>query len=325
MSRRSDPHWEKLPLPVAWLCELDECEAVNALGDAFGDRYLYKHCPLFRQIRDIALELGYRYTRDDTTLLRDYASLPLLTLQRILEERNIPYFDNGASVGRLVRSQPKLKLPGGIVVSLVRPNHVFHESAHCVAHAALQSLGAELTRAAGGERERFVLQALFEESFANAAEHLAGGFHHMPVPDAVFYSLNSYMNKSDEDHRLRSMLASPEPPIAFGLLFFSLFEANLTEADPDEAVRYGINEAAQADSDHASLLEAAIDLGFALSEGFRQRTTPNYFRLMGYLKEYESLAASRWLGDPVHRDVARQIADTLFPCVALAAGKSDRA
>lgn len=312
MPDRPDSHWDKLPLPLAWLCELDNNDAPNGLKDSFGDRYLYRHSTFFGRVRDAAIELGYRYSCEDTPLLRDYHAIPLLTLRAILAERTIPYLDNRTSVKRLLNAQPKLALPAGFLATIIRPNHVFHESAHCVAHAILEPLRGDLERIAGGERAAFVLGAVFEESFANAVEKLGGGLRYMQVPDHLFYNLNSYMHKSEADGKLEALLNSTEPRVAFRLLLFSLFEANLTEGDPSEAARIGVGEAAGAGSDQDRELAAAVDLGFGLSQGFRERTTPHYFWLLGYAKDYEALAGTAWLADPGHGELARVLADTLY-------------
>jgi hypothetical protein len=312
MPDRPDPHWDKLPLPLAWLCELDNNDAPNGLKDSFGDRYLYQHNSFFGGVRDAAVELGYRYSCEDTPLLRDYHAIPLLTLRGILAERTIPYLDNRTSVMRLLNAQPKLALPAGFLATIIRPNHAFHESAHCVAHAILEPLRSDLERIAGGERPAFVLGAVFEESFANAVETLGRSLHYMQVPDHLFYNLNSYMHKRESDDKLKVLLGATEPRVAFRLLLFSLFEANLTEGDPKEAAQIGIGEAAGVGSDGGLELEAAVDLGFGLSQGFREKTTPHYFRLLGCAKDYEALAGTAWLTDPSHGEVARVLADTLY-------------
>jgi hypothetical protein len=312
MPDRPDPHWDKLPVPLAWLCELDNNDAPNALKDSFGDRYLYQHSPFFGQVRDAAIELGYRYSCEDTPLLRDYHAIPLLTLRDILVERTIPYLDNRTSVARLLNADPKLTLPAGFLATIIRPNHAFHESAHCVAHATLESLRVDFGRIAGGERAAFVVGAVFEESFANAVETLGGALRYKQVPDHLFYNLNSYMHKREPGGKLEALLRSTEPRMAFRLLLFSLFEANLTEGDPTEAVRTRIGEAAGVGSHLARELEAAVDMGFGLSQGFREKTTPHYFRLLGCANDYEALAGTAWLADPSHGELARVLADTLY-------------
>lgn len=307
--------WTKLPIPLAWLHGLDECSAPNVLRDAFGDGYLYKLSPLFARVRDVAHELGYRYSSVDTVLQRDYHALPLLALRDILGSRTIPYIDNAASVRRLLEQQPKLALTGSFIASIITANHAFHESAHCVAHTLLEPFRGAL----GPERESFVVGALFEESFANAVENLGRALSHMPVPDIVFYNLNSYMRKADESPKLKSLLDCGEPRLAFRLLLLALFEANLTDEKPDERTRLRVAEAAGATAHDGEVADAAVDIAFGLSEGFRGNTTPNYFRLLGYSEDYESVAKAGWLDNEAHREAARGVADKLFAEVASAA------
>src|SRR5580693_7957239 len=120
MDSNETRHWFKLPVPLAWLCGLDEQPAPNALPDAFGDRYLYAHNPIFRKVRDAAVSFGYRFSSEDTPLWRDYQSFPLTTLHRILAEKTIPYCDNGTAVEHLLRDNPKAALSPGFISGSLR-------------------------------------------------------------------------------------------------------------------------------------------------------------------------------------------------------------
>ena len=127
--------WTALAVPLAWLVELDNIPAPNALENAFGDRYLYRHCPVFASVRDRALDLGYRFSAEDTPLWRDYQSLALLALHRMLAEKTIPYFDTASALRRFLDASPAMRLSPAFIAGNLKRNHVFHESAHCVAHS----------------------------------------------------------------------------------------------------------------------------------------------------------------------------------------------
>src|ERR1700722_14953022 len=98
--------WTGFGLPLTWLAQLDSYPAPNALPDAFGDSYLYRHNPIFAAIRDAALDYGYRFSAEDTPLWRDYHSFSLVTLHRILSGKIIPYFDTATAFRRLRDANP---------------------------------------------------------------------------------------------------------------------------------------------------------------------------------------------------------------------------
>jgi hypothetical protein len=74
------------------------------MADAFGDSYLCRHNPIFASIRDAALGFGYRFSTEDTPLWRDYESLSLVALHRILSVKTIPYFDMTSALSRLLEA-----------------------------------------------------------------------------------------------------------------------------------------------------------------------------------------------------------------------------
>src|SRR5438270_7369661 len=107
--------WTALGIPLAWLAELDTVTAPNGLTDALGDRYLYCHNPIFAEIRDAVLDLGYRFSVEDSPFWRDYQSLSLMALHRILSDKTIPYFNTGTSFRRLVDAHPAARLSPGFI------------------------------------------------------------------------------------------------------------------------------------------------------------------------------------------------------------------
>jgi len=180
-----------LTLPLRWLASLDAVPAHGALGDAFGDSFLCNRNPVFAKIRCSALEFGYRFSADDTPMWRDYQTFGLGTLHQILTNGIIPYHDTGNTVKRLLASNPKITLSPDALQRNFKRNHAFHESAHCVASSILQRLEPDLRAIAPDDRQRFVLEAIFAESFANTVEMLGSVVRSVVLADWVFYSLNS--------------------------------------------------------------------------------------------------------------------------------------
>lgn len=305
--------WAGMAVPLGWLAELDDIPAANALADGVGDRYLYRHCPVFRSIRDAVLDLGFRFSSADTFLWRDYLSFPLMSLKRILANKTIPYVDNGTTFRRLIQEYPGVRLPPGFVTGNLKANHAFHESAHCVAHAILQTkrFGMRPARACAA------VDAVFAESFANTVEALGTIFTHMPLSDHVFYPLNSYVaqNKRMQDVLVRAAELGAER--RFTLLFLSYFKANLTTDKPTDRQFEQIAEAGECTFGEYALVRELTGIAFGLNQEFRESTNPAYFDLLGLGNEYRELSGGNWPGDPGNQCFAREVASQFWE----AAGK----
>jgi hypothetical protein len=302
---------KEVHVPLAWLAEMDECSAANALEDAVGDRYLYRHNPIYANVRDAAIDLGYQFSAEDTPLWRDYQSLALLTLHRIVNGRIIPYFDNGHALRRLMEKDPATALPPGFIVSNVKQNRAFHKSAHCVAHALLRQNAATLRTVSRSENEQHVLEAILAESFANTVESIGSAFD-MSISYKVFYALNSDMSSSKKAteplERARIELGEE---MRFTLLLISYFESNLASDPPTDTVYRRVAQAAVCPLEQAALAKEITDIGFHLNVGFRNNTTPVYLGLLGYKQEYAALTQANWLEQTAHQEAIRHIAGML--------------
>lgn len=305
--------WTGLGVPLGWLAELDNVPAPHALADAFGDRYLYRHCQVFRSVRDAAVSLGCTFSSEDTPLWRDYASFSLMALPRILSDRAIPYLDTGTTFRRLADRNPGLRLAPGFIVSSMHANHVFHESAHCVAHAILKGMGDEMAAVTEGPRGRAVLESILAECFANTVEVVGSVFEHMPLSDSVFYPLNSYFRPDkkvqDTFERALSELGAAR---RFAVLFSAYFESNLTTEKPTDAVYARIAEAGECAEGEGSVSREITDTAFRLSIGFREQTTPAYFGLLGCAEEYRALANAEWLRQPCNQEFMKMALGKLW-------------
>ncbi|MBI3557708.1 MAG: hypothetical protein HY074_15715 [Deltaproteobacteria bacterium] len=148
-----------------------------------GDGFLYFNNPVFRSVRDAALDSGVRF---DTRDFCDYQQAPLLALGRILRARRIPYFDNVSSIVRLEKKRPRAF---GAADFAVRPNYLLHESAHCIADAVFTKracAGLGLT-----EDRDIVLRSLLGECLANTADAFAAAAADTPL-HCQFHNWNSY-------------------------------------------------------------------------------------------------------------------------------------
>jgi hypothetical protein len=293
------------------LIELDAQSFGNALAGAAGDRFLYGRNLMFARIRDLAIHFGYGFVCDDTPLWRDYQGLPLLTLNRILDGMLIPYFDNGNVLARLMESNPEVALPPQFIVSNVKHNHAFHESAHCVANTVIGHHGDVLAPACRSDRERLVLVAILVESFANTVETL-GAAEDASVSHAVFYALNSYMSTNLKRKKLLERSREVLGPVTtFLLVFLSYVESNFATENANDATYARVRETLGAFDVEEALLKEMVDVGFGLSQGFREKTTPVYFRLLGYEQEYLIIAKPSYLEDPERQSAIRRMSQVL--------------
>jgi hypothetical protein len=289
------------------LVELDAQSLGNALVGAAGDSFLYGRNPMFARIRDLAIHLGYRFACDDTPLWRDYQGLPLLTLNRILDGKIIPFFDNGNVLTRLMESDPEVALPPQFIVSNVKHNHAFHESAHCVAHTVIGHYTDVLAPACRSDRERFVLEAILVESFANTIETL-GAAEDASVSHAVFYALNSYMLTSLKTKKLLERSRDALGPVTtFLLVYLSYVESNFAAERANDATYGRVRKTLGAFDVEDAVLKEMVELGFGLSQAFRENTTPVYFRLLGYEQEYLTMAQPNSLEDPERQSAIQRM------------------
>jgi hypothetical protein len=193
-------------------------------------------------------------------------------------------------------------MPPGLIVSNIRHNYTFHESAHCVAYSALAELGKDTATSSG--RERFVEEAILSESFANTVEILGSLVQEHPLSDTLFYGLNSYvLPKTHVIEALTHANSEFGPRERFSLLFISFFEVNLCTAGSADLDAYDRILAAWGTLDRTSVAERIMEIGFGLNKRFRAGTTPAWFEMLGYKKEYESVKNAQWLQQPRNRDL----------------------
>lgn len=286
---KADLAWQKIPIPLEWLASFDEPPEENSLRDAFGDSYLYRHNPVYRNIRDAALGCGYRFCAADTPLWRQYQAFPLMSLERILADKIIPYLDTGNAFREIMKAKPGGALTPGFIASTLRKNHVFHESAHGVAHHLLS----------GCDCVSVVFRALLAESFANTVEILGALARHQDLLDSVFYTLNSYAQLDfDRKDSIQKGMAEVGPELGFRVVYFSYIESNLTAETPPDSVYEEIVEATNCPPASRAAAIRLAKVGLGLNQAFRSGTTPAYFEFFGHRREYEALVETGWWRRP---------------------------
>ncbi|HYQ01837.1 MAG TPA: hypothetical protein VER96_24355 [Polyangiaceae bacterium] len=137
----------------------------SALPTVLGDGYLYHYNFLYRHARDLALRLGFRFA--ETTAF-PYHQLPLVCLEPIWEQRLIPVVPNVPALLHVEKRAPGRMDFWEVAERGLKRTALFHESIHCIARSVVRGLSPTARRS----RRARVLELLFEESCANAAEAL---------------------------------------------------------------------------------------------------------------------------------------------------------
>ena len=140
---------------------------VDSLSDNLGDGYLLAHNLVYRNVREVALQIGLKF---NNVRFHDYEVLPLTQLPKILEEKTIPYVPNVNALQEIEDAAP------GVFQLMeappLRANYVCHEAAHGIARKLrLDHIGQPGGKKIAEQRE-LALAILLEESFANTAESL---------------------------------------------------------------------------------------------------------------------------------------------------------
>ena len=131
-----------------------------------GDAHLFRANPVFRMVRNFARSYGYSFRSDDSR----YAGGPLFSLDRILREKSIPYFDNVTGLVEIERARPGFFRVRDFEPIGPRHNALFHESCHALCHELL-NLGDP--RALKGRGYEALLRIILAESIVMATEQLA--------------------------------------------------------------------------------------------------------------------------------------------------------
>ena len=235
------------------------------LSKNLGDGFLYRHNPLFRNVRQLFLELGYRFTTEDFC---HYRTFPLITLPAILKAKRVPYFDNYSALAQIEGASPGMYDMD--TVPWPNANYLMHESCHCIADAIFEGLSGS---------KRIVLRSFLCESLANAAESFAR-IHAQNEIHRIFYNLNSYQRIVKNDPQAATInraIIAVGPANTFKTLFFSFVYANFLYKRVNENDFRNVIDLLQINA--AKTLRPVFRIGVSnLNFVFRVATSGFYFR-----------------------------------------------
>lgn len=251
---------------------------INELN--IGDAYLYRHHPMYRNLRDAYWALGYRFDTNDFCYLHE---LPLFSLDLILAARRIPVRNTVAPLADLARRFPAALFSDlSFNVELAYPiNHVLHHSVHCVAdHVTSELIGPWEALQKG---PLAVLRVLICEAFGNAVDLLSnvegnrGG-----EPGRSLFIMNNIVYKPADEVEAHAELIdrvgikTATQIVALFYLFRNLLAESI-DADflRDAFARFGI--ACENVEEVLPLFERTT-----LTFGFLIATNTRYFRYIGF-------------------------------------------
>jgi hypothetical protein len=247
----------------------------RSLKGNIGDGFLYRFNPIFRGLRDNAIDLKAKYVQDDPF---DYFQAPLLALGDILRSRRIPYVDNLRVLEKVEKRRPGLFKMNEVVG--LKANYLIHESAHFIADRVLAK--KRLTDTGLAPSRQQALKGLLAESLANSADV----FGHLGVDShvhAAFYDLNSYMPFNQWDKKLlKDGIRLLGPEAAVKIVFLSYLLANhLQKTLPITACKQMLSLAGSKLPPGPRTRKRVLDLcrmGLTLSTYFRLGTISFYFK-----------------------------------------------
>jgi hypothetical protein len=176
------------------------CHGKERLLDSVGDGYLYVHNPYFRRVRKAALAADFRFTQRD---VNSYFGFPLIHLDSILAEREIPYRPSFTALLHLERTRPGHFELRDLFKNRPAPNYLLHESAHAVAFRALFGKPHDV-RSAFAEPEALV-RVMLGESYAMTAEYFGACAVEGSVHD-WFFSISSYRHRTPKKKAIGELL-----------------------------------------------------------------------------------------------------------------------
>jgi hypothetical protein len=259
----------------------DRYAAPESLSESLGDGYLFRRNPVYRNLRELALGLGFKYTLWSPL---EHFSYPLVSLPDILNRHHIPYRDNVTTLRRLESLQP-----GNFDMSEIEPhsatcrNQALHESAHCVLETVFQKLYGD---AWGDSRNEVVFRALYGESFANTVEDMTAMFIGGRL--SRFFSkfcVNAHNNSTQIavqqalldrfDYRFLFQLT------LFGYLHYNFMYEKLGRPELKRCLSL-IEPAGKITPQHEQLMLAVLQNCMRMSNDARTSTSGFYFKTLGF-------------------------------------------
>ena len=190
------------------------------LLENLGDGFLFQKNPFFRRIREAALARRIGFTLTDPGA---YFAFPLVALDTVLTERQVPYRANHAALVAFERTRPGFFTLADLRLNRPLPNYILHESAHAIAYHELFGRPGD-PRAALGDPANLV-RIVLGEAYAMTAEYFAACAVSGPL-HAWFFSINSYRHRTPAKHAVGECVQRFGLPLMVWLILVAFLENN---------------------------------------------------------------------------------------------------
>lgn len=262
-----------------------------SLADNLGDGYLIDANLIYRSIREAAVRADFKFSNKR---FYDYDTLSLTQLPKILEARIIPYRNNVNPIRAIEK-----KAPGKFSLSEIPPlnsNHLFHESAHAIAHDLIAKTLGNKARVALTSEARLVLHTFLEEAFANATECLANIYSTNDVHDEFLFKNSYIMEDVPIRKTVRLAVEAWGVENTFKVLFFSFLHANYLQIkDTHRSLERVANLIFRETPKKTALLKRVFRIGLDLDPEFTIFTNSFCLKLAGVKNLEKSLAHANFL------------------------------
>lgn len=246
-----------------------------------GDNFLLQNNFIYRQIRSLALKANGKYS---DAYDNKYAALSLGQLDRILQTKVVPYFNNVDVLMDIEKRIPGTTIWDEVTDNIKR-NYLFHESCHLVARQIVKQYFTS-----SEPFEKMIVLSLLEESFANACELLSV----IDVDDEihrVFFEMNSFVVMFEDRGNLKNLVKRIGLLSTIQFFVFCYLTANFQNERLDEKEFIKVMDLLRVDLGHSHLqnldakvlksLRVLAKIVFELNPRFRTVTTGFYLRLSG--------------------------------------------
>jgi hypothetical protein len=174
-----------------WLEEIDsgQPESREVEGN-IGERYLLKNNPIYATTREEYIRIGGSFSNE----LGNYGIGSLISLPKILEDKQIPVFNNRSLLNQLAE-QGTRQLPAQHFLVAIRRNQILHESWHVIATELLKETILQ------GTKNQKVLAYVMAEAVAITAELVLHYYAQNNETHKLAASWNSYRSRGSSGLR----------------------------------------------------------------------------------------------------------------------------
>ena len=243
-----------------------------------GDGFLCSENRIFSNLRKEAIRRGIRFSdRLDTPTVRNYYAFPLMSLDEIVDSREIPYRPNAVWLEILEKRAPGIFSITELKRGELQFNYLFHESAHLVAHDEFFGRKSILKVPKNSET---LLAFMLGEAYANTVECLSSAIEGGEVA-SFFLDANCHFRANVKELRVMRRWIERRGFSATGrvLLGAFLYANYLYE-------KLGIYELEEisvfAGIEDGRKIRDLAEIGLGLNGEFRSITTPFHLVKTGF-------------------------------------------